>query len=79
MTKRVEEHSFSVEMKSKTFVNKMTLQEGCVVFEGVLGELSSVSIIEGLMLQIEGANGVLRLDITPNEIEPFLSAKRGEQ
>ena len=79
MAKRVGEHSFSVEMKSQTFVNKMVLQESCVVFEGFLGELKGVSIIEGLMLQIEGANGVLRLDITPNEIGTCLSANRGEQ
>jgi hypothetical protein len=79
MTKRNEEHSFSVEMKSENCVRRMSFldkENGKVFFEGFLGELTSVSMVEGLMLEIQGANGVLRVDITQKEMESHLDAKK---
>jgi hypothetical protein len=76
MGKRVEEHSFSIEMKSGPYVRRMSFfdkENGHVFFEGFLGELKSVSIIEGVMLEIEGINGVLKLDITRQEMEKCLA------
>jgi hypothetical protein len=81
MTKRIEEHSFSIEMNSQACVRRMTFQDkenNRVFFEGFLGELKNVSMIEGLMLQVEGANGVLRLDIVQKDLENCV-APRGEQ
>jgi hypothetical protein len=79
MAKRIEEHSFSVEMKSEHCVRRMSFldkENGKVFFEGFLGELTSVSMVEGLMLEIEGINGVLRVDITQKEMESYLDAKK---
>ena len=79
MAKRIEEHSFSVEMKSEHCVRRMSFLDkdnGQVFFEGFLGELTNVSMVEGLMLEIEGVNGVLRVDITQKEIESYLDAKK---
>ena len=79
MVKRVEEHSFSIEMKSEHCVRKMSFldqENGHVFFEGFLGELKGVSMVEGLMLQIEGANGVLRVDITQKDLEKSLYPKK---
>jgi hypothetical protein len=86
MSKRAEEHSFSIEMKSKCGVKRISyLDEGAgdVFFEGFLGPLKNLAIVEGVMLEIEGKNGVLKLDITNQEIERCLEQnktnKRGER
>ena len=79
MTKRIEEHSFSVEMKSEQCVKRMSFldkENGKVFFEGFLGELTGVSMVEGLMLEIEGVNGVLRVDITQKEMDSYLDEKK---
>ena len=85
MGKRTEEHSFSVEMKSERCVRRMSFldkENGKVFFEGFLGELKNVVMVEGVMLEIEGRNGVLKLDITQQEMEKCLNSKKvagGEQ
>jgi hypothetical protein len=71
LAKRIEEHAFSVEIKSEQFVKRMSFLEREVdhfFFEGFLGQLQSVILIEGLMLEIVGVNGVLRVDITQKEL-----------
>jgi len=81
--KRAEEHSFSIEMKSEKAVRRMSFSDrenDHVFFEGNLGELANVAMVEGVMLEIEGINGVLRLDITQQEIEKcFTPRKTNEQ
>jgi hypothetical protein len=84
MGKRTEEHSFSIEMKSEHCVKRMSFldkENGKVFFEGFLGELKNVAMVEGVMLEIEGRNGVLKLDITQQEMEKCLNQKKsgGEQ
>ncbi len=39
-----------------------------VMFEGELGELLEIKLIEGILLQITGENGVLRVDLTEKEL-----------
>ena len=78
MKRQAEEHSFSVEMKSEGAVRKMSLSENeneHFFVEGYLGKLENVSVIEGLMLQIDGVNGTLRLDITEQELQRGLYPK----
>lgn len=85
MCKRTEEHSFSVELKSEQCVRRMSFldkETGTVFFEGFLGELRKVAMVEGVMLEIEGENGVLKMDITQQEMEKILVPKKangGEQ
>jgi len=79
MVKRVEEHSFSVEMKSEHSVRRMSFldkENANILFEGFLGELKEVALVEGLMLQIEGTNGVLRVDITREDLKGCLDVKK---
>ena len=79
MNKRGEEHSFSIEMKSKRGVKRISyLEEGSgdVFFEGFLGQLKNLAIVEDVMLEIEGKNGVLKLDITQQEIEKCLEQNK---
>jgi hypothetical protein len=71
-------HSFSIEMISKDHMNRISISnepDGEVVFEGELGELTHIELIEGIMLQITGKNGILRIDITEVELTQGL-AKR---
>jgi hypothetical protein len=82
MDQRVEEHSFSVEMKTESAVKRMTFldtENSQVFFEGSLGKLRNVNMVEGVMLEIEGANGTLKLDITQKEIEQCLMPKKTAQ
>jgi hypothetical protein len=85
MGKRTGEHSFSIEMKSEHCVKRMSFldkENGKVFFEGFLGKLKNVAMVEGVMLEIEGRNGILKLDITQQEMEKCLTPKKargGEQ
>ena len=87
MTRKVDQHSFSIEMKSEQCVRRMSFldkENGQVFFEGFFGELKNVAMVEDLMLEITGVNGILRVDISKEEMEKFLCAKkaatkRGEQ
>ncbi len=79
MGKRIEEHSFSIEMKSEHSVRRISFldeENGHVFFEGFLGELENISMVEGVMLEIEGRNGVLKLDITQQDMENCLAVKK---
>jgi hypothetical protein len=79
MSKKAEEHSFSIEMKSENCVRRMSFfdkENGHVFFEGFLGKLKNIVILEDVMLEIEGKNGVIKLDITRQEIEKGLTSKQ---
>lgn len=79
MRKKVDEHSFSVEMNSEHCVRRMSFldkENGQVFFEGFLGELKNVAMVEGLMLEITGVNGILRVDISQEEMEKYLDTKK---
>jgi len=70
------EHSFSIEMRSKEYIKQISLSNKGyehVLLEGVLGELKNVYLIEDIMLEIKGVNGVLRIDITKDELKQLLS------
>ena len=61
---------FSIELKSKTHLEKMDISnkphEGVLV-EGFLGEYTKIEKIEDSILKFEGVNGILRLDICNND------------
>jgi ABC-type antimicrobial peptide transport system ATPase subunit len=79
MNKRFEEHSFSVELKTEGAVKRMSFldkENGQVFFEGFLGKLTNIKMVEGVMLEIEGDKGTLRLDITQKEIEQGIIQKK---
>ncbi len=73
------EHAFSVEIRSKEYVRHMSMSNVShdrVLFEGYLGELIGLSMIEGAVLEIRGANGVLRIDMSEDELKRMLSPKK---
>ena len=77
MDKKTEEHSFSIEMRSERSVRRMSFldqENGHVFFEGWLGKLKNIVVVEDVMLEIEGKNGVLKIDITRQDLEKGLAA-----
>ena len=79
MRNRIAEHAFSIEMKSKEFLRHISMSDKAqdtVLIEGFLGELEEIDIVEGSMLEVRGANGVLRMDLRKEELRKLLP-KRG--
>ncbi len=63
---------FSVELKSKRNLKNLTLSNGgcdSVLFEGTIGEFVQATFAEGIILEVTGKNGVLRIDLQENEIK----------
>jgi hypothetical protein len=68
---------FSVEMKSKRFVKNISISDEShdrVLFEGNLGKLLSLSLVEGDILELIGDNGVLRVAVTEGQLSKALEA-----
>lgn len=73
-------HAFSIELDSSYCVKSISILNdsgGCVLIEGYLGELEEVGLIEGIMLEVKGINGNLRLELNEDELRRALSAKAG--
>ena len=70
-------HLFSIELNSKEYLKSLALPSesiGDVLIEGFLGDIRSLSFADGIMLEIEGSNGVLRLDLSKEELLELLPA-----
>ena len=62
---------FSIELKSKAYLEKMDIANKpheVVLVEGFLGEYTEIEHIENTILKFEGVNGVLRLDLCNDAI-----------
>jgi hypothetical protein len=69
------EHTFSVEMESKRHVKSISISDEAhdrVLFEGNLGELLELSLVEGDVLEFVGVNGVLRVAVTEEQLQKAL-------
>ncbi len=70
------ERFFSVELKSKVSLKNVTMTNGGhekVLVEGTIGNLQQAGFTEGLVLEVVGDMGVLRINLTPDEIKPKLN------
>ena len=70
---------FSIELNSKKHVKKLSLasdDRNNVLIEGFLGKLIDLNFTEGLMLEINGSNGCLRMDLTEKEMAKLLPKKK---
>jgi hypothetical protein len=70
------EHVFSIEMKSKKFVNNLSVSKDSrnrVYFEGSLGDIEELGFIDGKMLEIKGVNGTFRIDINIEKIRTIMT------
>jgi len=76
MERKIGEHTFSIEMKSKNTLNQISLSNRSVepvLIQGELGGLEGVYLLEDVTLEVRGTKGTLRLDISKEELEMFLS------
>ncbi len=79
MDDRCDEHSFSIELKSKNHIKNITLTnkiQNRILIEGSLGRLEEITLIEGRVMELKGANGTLRLDICEDELMQLLKPKK---
>jgi len=68
---------FSVELKSKRHVRSISISDQAhdrVLFEGDLGRLLEISIIEHSALEMVGGNGVLRIEIDEDVLQRVLES-----
>jgi hypothetical protein len=72
------QHDFSVELDNKEHVKRFSILDDSgerVLFEGFLGDFEGISLVEGLMLEVRGSNGILRMDMTEEELRRALMGK----
>lgn len=71
------ERVFTVELKSKRNLKNITLTNGSsdsVLVEGTLGRLMHARFTEGVILEVVGKEGILRVDLEEDEIKKLVSA-----
>lgn len=79
LVKQIREHSFSIEMRSKDALTTIFLMEkenSSFFLEGFLGKLKNISLVEDVMLEIEGKHGIIKLDLTSQEIKNCFCANK---
>ena len=79
LTKERDEHSFSIEMDSKKNLSHVSLSDKSsdgVLIKGKLGELTGITLHEGVMLEVQGEKGVLRLDLSYDELFKVIEKNR---
>ena len=78
---RKKERVFSVELQSKKHLKSVSLTNdtaNSVLLEGNIGELVQAAFKEGIILEVIGKNGTLRVDLEEVEInKPTEKNKRG--
>ena len=75
------ERVFSVELKSRRNLKNVTLTNGSsdsVLVEGTIGELVQATFAEGIILEVVGKNGILRIDLRRDEIKKTTEQNRPE-
>lgn len=75
------ERVFSVELKSKGQLKNVTLTNGAgesVFVEGTIGKLVQATFEDGIVLEVVGDKGILRLDLREDEIKKTASQNRAE-
>ena len=67
--------SFSVEIKSKKYLDKISIQDDDqgVLIEGEYGELCYLSLHEDSLLEIQWSRGVFRIEILRSELARLLN------
>jgi hypothetical protein len=66
------DHVFTVEIWSKKHVKSISISDEApdrVLFEGNLGALLELSLVEGDVFEVIGANGVLRISLTREQLQ----------
>jgi len=72
---------FTVELKSRGNVKNVTLSNGAqgVLIEGTLGALKRAEFVEDVVLEVTGANGVLRVDLARKDLVKYARKAREDE
>ena len=67
--------SFSVEIKSKKYLDKISIldDDQGVLIEGEYGDLCYLSLHDDSLLEIQGSDGVFRIELTRSELARLLN------
>jgi hypothetical protein len=79
---KIKERGFSVEMASKEHVRSLIISDesqGKVLFEGDLGKLRELGMVEEIVLQVKGTKGTLRIDLEEDEFRKMFEKKGSEK
>ncbi len=61
---------FSIELKSRSELRNITLTDSdSALIEGTIGRLIHATFTEGIILEVIGEGGSLRVDLNENEIQ----------
>ena len=71
-------HSFSVETANKNNITRISLDDTSkgVLIEGELGNQIQIEMIEGILLQLKGEKGVIRIDLTEDDVSTWLNKQK---
>lgn len=73
---------FSVELRSKADLRNVSVTDGSrdgVLVEGTIGALQQLGFTEGIILEVVGERGVLRIDLDEDELSRVLQAASCEK
>ena len=65
------DRGFTAEISSKRYVKNISISNEAhdrVLFEGVIGELKELYMVDDKVLEIKGTEGTLRIDISREEL-----------
>jgi hypothetical protein len=66
-------------MKSRDNIKTISMSNiphESVLFEGFLGELEELGMVEEVILEMKGSNGILRIDLSEKELRKMLDMPR---
>jgi hypothetical protein len=72
-------HAFSIEMRAREHLKKITVSSSAhegILIEGYLGELEELGLVEDVILEVKGANGTLRIDLSRQELLEMLAKEK---
>ncbi len=73
------ECSFSIQLKSKVNLKSVSMTNASqenVLVEGTIGHFQSARLAEGIVLEVIGDKGILRVCITENEIKKLIERRK---
>jgi hypothetical protein len=76
-----EERFFSVELKSKAHLKNVSLANGSrdnVLIEGSIGELLQATFADGIILEVVGKKGILRINLAEHEIKKTIDQNQSK-
>jgi hypothetical protein len=79
MKKILEAHAFSIELHNKAGMKTLIIPNSTnssILVEGFLGKLEGACFVEGSMLEIQGANGAIRIDLVTEEFKRLIKRQR---